>query len=232
MLPRRRLGLSLRAASTGLALVLVVYVGCTNDADNDAASSTTVGPLTGAGAGSNACLNNVPDGRCYAPETCACQDCTISSAKCNDRCVDDGTCDFQPPQDDNPDAPVAEDCSCADCWNKIPQCSPNTAENCDPDIDEDSGEALHLCTTSERCTCEDCTDTPACTGNCEDNGTCNTATEGCACADCAGHSDCGGSSSPASSTSSSTSSSTAASTTSTGGTGGMPSAGGGGAGGN
>ena len=208
-----------RALAAFSGVLLAAYLGCNNDANTETNASATAGPaVTGAGAGSGACQYNVPDGECNAPETCECLDCPMA-AKCTERCNDNGMCEFGGNVAGN--GPTGEDCSCVDCYNKVPECS-TEANDCSNDPDENDV-PQNLCTATERCTCPDCTDQPACTGSCENNGICNPAFEGCSCSDCANHVDCGGTGPTSSST---TASSTVASTVASTGAGGTGGAGG------
>lgn len=166
--------------------IIGLYAGCTSNTETETTATTTT-TVTGTGA-MGPCFNNIPDGQCLPDgevnaEPCECEDCT-ATAKCNDGCNDDGICDLG-----------SEDCSCGDCFFKVPECSPDT-QGC---IGDDDG----ACQADEACTCGDCTDTPGCQ-SCDDNGVCNNVFEGCSCADCSGQ--CGSSgpgptSSPASSSS-------------------------------
>lgn len=198
-----------RALAAFSGALLAAYLGCNNDANNNASASASVGPaVTGAGAGSGACQYNVPDGDCNAPETCECLDCP-TAAKCTERCNDNGMCELGGNVAGM--GPTGEDCSCVDCYNKVPECSTQTSD-CNPDFDEDQMMNLNLCTATERCTCPDCTDEAACSAACENNGVCNTAFEGCSCSDCSNHVDCGGTMTNSSSSASSTVASSVAST--------------------
>lgn len=205
--------------SLALALVIAAaFAGCSND---DAGNSTTTGGVTGVGGSVvQACNNGGPDGFCVTdgavPESCECSDCA-TTARCAGGCKDDGQCDLQ----------GGEDCSCADCHFKVAECPPYSV-GCDGDGENDG-----TCAVNEDCTCGDCTNTPRCKDNCDDNGSCVPYLEGCSCADCKNSEACGGSGESSSST---TTSSTTTTTTTTGagggGSGGAPGSGGaGGAGG-
>jgi hypothetical protein len=164
----RRASTSLRTAFIAACSIVVIYSGCTSNQETETTETTTT-TVTGTGAG-GPCFNNLPDNLCIAngpnEEGCDCSDCE-PLAKCTGGCSDDGTCDAN------------EDCSCNDCYQLVPNCSPEDF-GCD---NEDEG----VCQPGESCTCPDCTNTPACGGeNCSDNGVCNPIFEGCSCADCAG----------------------------------------------
>jgi len=49
-----------------------------------------------------------------------------------------------------------------------------------------SCETDNQCTTADHCVCSDCDTDEYCSNSCNDDGTCNSFTEGCGCADCAG----------------------------------------------
>jgi uncharacterized membrane protein YgcG len=186
--------------------------GCVDESLPLGGASSTALVATGAG-GAAPCHGFHPDGFCAAfaasPETCECPDCA-EAAVCASRCMDDGKCDFD----------AGEDCSCSDCFFKSTQCNPSNG-GCN---NNDGG----VCSTSENCTCPDCTNTEYCKTHCEDNGECVPYFEGCACADCKTQQQCGGSSS---STASSSSAASASASASAGVGGGGGSGGGGGAGG-
>jgi hypothetical protein len=94
-----------------------MHVAC-GDADNGT-DTTGVGPVGAQGTGYHpACNLDRRDGYCNIlgqnPETCECFDCA-QAAKCRGKCIDDGTCDYDP---DN----QKEDCTCGDC-NPGPNCA-------------------------------------------------------------------------------------------------------------
>lgn len=155
--------------------------GCGGNEASGQSSSSGAGP--GAGGAVHVCNGDMPDGFCNLlgndPETCACADCTALAA-CDDRCVDDDVCNYH-------DDGTAEDCSCTDCLGKIDGCPPYGVG-----CSNDPGE----CSIAEDCTCPNCTNTPRCTDNCLNNGSCVEYLEGCSCADCMNVDSCGGSSGP------------------------------------
>jgi hypothetical protein len=157
--------------------------GCSGDDSNANTTGTVVIPA-GAGGGTNfGCNGSGPDGFCNLrgnnPESCSCPDCA-QSASCRGVCSDDGQCSY------NPDAPTNdEDCTCNDCYGHVSSCPPYPV-GC-------PGDENPACTADEDCTCPDCTNTPRCTGSCDNNGSCVEYLEGCSCSDCSGVAEnCGG----------------------------------------
>jgi hypothetical protein len=181
--------------ASSFSVLFVGFAGCTSE---NTASPSSAASTSGGGYMPTPCNGGEPDGFCNAlgnqVETCECVDCT-DSAVCTGTCADDGQC-----------TEPAEDCTCNDCYMKVAGCPPRNV-GCD-----DDGE----CNSDEDCVCTDCTNTPRCTDNCLNNGSCVQYLEGCSCADCASVMECGGNG-PASSAANSSSAAAG-----TGGTGGMP----------
>ncbi len=90
------------------------------------------------------CNNGRADGFCNVrganPEGCDCRDC-LGSAVCQQRCVDDGSCNF------NGDDPTSEDCTCADCAYSHPECGGNQGDG-DGDGDQSTAEEAATSTGS------------------------------------------------------------------------------------
>jgi hypothetical protein len=181
-----RLRTSLVVGSLVVFWLSVAYGGCSKNEETKAPTVSATVSVT-VGGGGPPCHAGEPDGVCFGDdsESCECEDCTLAP-KCTGGCTDDGNCAYDP---DNGGGP--EDCSCADCWQKVPACAPNT-DGCIDDEDNPN-----QCESNEDCTCPDCTGTEGCTGNCFDNGQCVPAFENCDCADCAGQCGSGPSSSSA-----------------------------------
>ncbi len=197
--------------SLAIAAALSWWLGsaaCSSGNNNAAATaSTAIVAATGSGGGSG-CNGFHPDGYCVpagpAKESCACLDCA-TTALCTNRCKDDGKCDLG----------KTEDCTCADCYFKVQECSPGD-NGCNNDDKK--------CTFDENCVCKDCTATDACTKNCVDNGVCVPWLEGCSCADCKKTKACGGGSTTTTTTT--TGATTTAGSGGAGGVGGAPAVGG------
>jgi hypothetical protein len=157
-------GLSLAPSTTGCDQTLPAVEDAGPDVRPDpceagspptyCAAGQTDGPVS-------TCLGAAPDGVCdLASEGCDCLDC-ITTARCTDRCVDDQTCTD------------LEDCSCADCHDKVARCA--RPVGC-----HDDGVCSPL---DDDCTCADCLGERSCQ-ECTDNGYCAEYSEGCGCADC------------------------------------------------
>lgn len=172
-------------------------------------SGIVIAATAGAG-GSSGCNGFHPDGYCVAfgpsKESCACLDCA-AAAICTTKCKDDGKCARD----------MGEDCTCADCFDKVQKCAPPD-QGC-----KDDG----ACAFNENCVCKDCSGTDFCKQHCEDNGECVRWLEGCECADCNKKvKECGGVSSASSSSASSSSANSSSSSSATAGAGGGGGAGG------
>ena len=141
---------------------------CANDAGPDWCHPT-------APDGGLACRYGIADGVCESSgvvEGCDCDDC-LTVARCLGTCADDGFCAAA-------DGGAGEDCSCADCNEKVPACA-RPSVGCVKD---------GLCDfRTDDCTCADCAADATCAA-CVDNGVCVPINEGCVCDDCAGTEAC------------------------------------------
>ncbi|MBI4703572.1 MAG: WVD2 family protein [Deltaproteobacteria bacterium] len=176
----------MRLLAACLALVGAAYLGCSAESLFQPDGDGGVPPVMTGGSGpGSTCHGGVPDGWCVAQgphaEDCDCEDCR-ALARCAGGCVDDGVCALG----------QGDDCSCADCFFKVPDCAPSEG-SCNVD---------GQCTVYESCTCSDCREEPSCS-QCVDNGVCVPWLESCKCADCAKHESCSSSSSTSTSTSTS-----------------------------
>lgn len=215
-----------------VGLFALLYVGCSNDSNNQTPSASSVTGFSGAGGGvGTACRNGFPDGICEPTESCECSECAFSD-KCLGTCADNGMCECDvngdgecDRADNDPDngGPATEDCSCNDCFQVVDGCFGGD-RGCNTEAQNNGDPAQ--CDSNENCTCPDCRGVAQCESNCTDDGVCVPYYEGCTCADCANTTFCGGTGPASSSQSSSAAMSSSAAVGGSGGAGGAGGAGG------